>query len=63
MTAAKMVAEARRTLGMSGRPNAITRENASRHGDAYLRASWCDMAITYWVRHSGNAKAVLPGRD
>ncbi|MFD0536663.1 peptidoglycan-binding protein [Actinomadura luteofluorescens] len=63
MTAAKMVAEARKTLGMSGRPNAITREYASRHGDEYLLAPWCDMAVTYWARHSGNAKAVLPGGD
>ncbi|MEU4828425.1 hypothetical protein AB0H37_41780, partial [Actinomadura sp. NPDC023710] len=61
MTAAKMVAEARGSLGMSGRPNTITREYASRHGDEFLRASWCDMAITYWARHSGNAGAVLPG--
>ena len=63
MTAAKMVAEARGSLGMSGRPNTITREYASRHGDEFLRASWCDMAITYWARHSGNAAAVLPGGD
>ncbi|MEV0663565.1 peptidoglycan-binding protein [Actinomadura luteofluorescens] len=63
MSAAAMVAEARKTLGMSGRPNAITREYASRHGDEYLRAPWCDMAVTYWARHSGNAKAVLPGGD
>ncbi|MES9542887.1 peptidoglycan-binding protein [Actinomadura sp. NPDC000600] len=63
MTAVKMVAEARSTIGMSGRPNPITREYASRHGDEYLRAGWCDMAVTYWARHSGNAKAVLPAGD
>jgi hypothetical protein len=63
MTAAKMVAEALGSLGMSGRPNTITLEYASRHGDEFLRASWCDMAITYWARHSGNAGAVLPGGD
>ncbi|TDB88364.1 CHAP domain-containing protein [Actinomadura sp. KC216] len=63
MTAAGMIAEARKWIGTSGRPNAITREYASRHGDAYLRAAWCDMAITYWARHSGNAAAVLPGGD
>ncbi|MGC4957305.1 peptidoglycan-binding protein [Actinomadura citrea] len=63
MSAAGMIAEARRSLGMSGRPNTITREYASRHGDEFLRASWCDMAITYWARHSGNAGAVLPGGD
>ncbi|WP_141580791.1 CHAP domain-containing protein [Actinomadura sp. WMMA1423] len=63
MSAAGMIAEARKSLGMSGRPNTITREYASRHGDEFLRASWCDMAITYWARHSGNASAVLPGGD
>ncbi|MWA03751.1 CHAP domain-containing protein [Actinomadura sp. LD22] len=63
MTAASMLAEARKSLGMSGRPNAITKEYAARHGDEFLKASWCDMAITYWARHSGNASAVLPGGD
>lgn len=63
MSAAGMIAAARKSLGMSGRPNTITREYASRHGNEFLRASWCDMAITYWARHSGNAAAVLPGGD
>ncbi|MBO2462983.1 peptidoglycan-binding protein [Actinomadura violacea] len=63
MTAASMLAEARKSLGMSGRPNAITKEYAARHGDEFLKASWCDMAITYWARHSGNAAAVLPAGD
>lgn len=63
MSAAKLIAAARRSLGMSGRPNPITREYAARNGKEYLRASWCDMAVTYWARHSGNASAVLPGGD
>jgi hypothetical protein len=63
MTAAGMIAEARKSLALSGRPNPITREYASRHGDEFLRAAWCDQAITYWARHSGNAGAVLPGGD
>ena len=63
MTAAGMIAEARKSLALSGRPNTITREYASRHGDEFLRAAWCDQAITYWARHSGNAGAVLPGGD
>ncbi|MGI5323458.1 peptidoglycan-binding protein [Actinomadura nitritigenes] len=63
MTAAGMLAEARKSLGMSGRPNTITKEYAARHGDEFLKASWCDMAITYWARHSGNADAVLLGGD
>ncbi|MWK36006.1 CHAP domain-containing protein [Actinomadura sp. J1-007] len=58
-----MLAQARKTLGMSGRPNKITREYAKRHGDEFLKASWCDMAVTYWARHSDNADAVLPGGD
>ncbi|GAA4336561.1 hypothetical protein BJY14_005238 [Actinomadura luteofluorescens] len=63
MSAAGMIAEARKSLGMSGRPNSLTREYASRHGSEFLSAPWCDMAITYWARHSGNASAVLPGGD
>jgi CHAP domain/Putative peptidoglycan binding domain len=63
MTAASMLAEARKSLGTSGRPNTITKEYAARHGDEFLKASWCDMAITYWARHSGNASAVLPAGD
>ncbi|TDD70354.1 peptidoglycan-binding protein [Actinomadura rubrisoli] len=62
-TAAQMLAEARKSIGMSGRPNTITREYAGRHGDEFLRASWCDMAVTYWARRSGNAGAVLPAGD
>ncbi|QXJ23903.1 CHAP domain-containing protein [Actinomadura graeca] len=62
-TVTGMLAEARKSLGMSGRPNKITREYASRHGDEFLRASWCDMAVTYWARHSGNAGAVLLSGD
>ena len=60
---ADMLAEARKTLGLSGRPNRITREYAQRHGAVYLREPWCDMGVTYWARHSGNASAVLPGGD
>jgi hypothetical protein len=62
-TAAGMLAEARKSLGMSGRPNAITRDYAKRHGDEFLNAPWCDMAVTYWARRSDNAGAVLPGGD
>lgn len=62
-TAAGMLAAARATLGMSGRPNAITRDYAARHGAEFLRAPWCDMAVTYWARQSGNRAAVLPGGD
>lgn len=63
MTAASMVAQARKSLGLRGRPNDITREYASRHGGEYLSAPWCDMAVTYWARHSGNTAAVLSGGD
>jgi hypothetical protein len=58
-----MLAAARKSLGMSGRPNAITRDYAGRHGNEFLKASWCDMAVTYWARRSDNAKAVLPKGD
>jgi CHAP domain len=62
-TAAQMLAEARRSLGTRGRPNYITTDYAKRHGSGFLRAAWCDMAVTYWARASGNTKAVLPGGD
>lgn len=63
MTAGKILAAARTDLGLSGRPNHITRDYASRHGKAFLEAPWCNMAITYWARKSGNAAAVLPAGD
>lgn len=63
MTAAAMLAAARADLGLTGRPNRITRDYASRHGDAFLTAPWCDMSITHWARESGNANAVLPNGD
>lgn len=62
-TSTAMLAAARASLGVSGRPNVITRDYAARHGSDFLRAPWCDMAITYWARKSGNAAAVLPGGD
>jgi peptidoglycan hydrolase-like protein with peptidoglycan-binding domain len=63
VTAAGMLAQARKSLGLRARPNYVTREYAARHGGEYLDAAWCDMAITYWARHSGNTAAVLPGGD
>jgi hypothetical protein len=62
-TAKGMLAAARRSLGMSGRPNPLTRAYAKRHGKEFLNAAWCDIAITEWARASGNAEAVLPGGD
>lgn len=58
-----MVAEARSDIGLSGRPNKYTREYASKHGDEYLTAPFCDMGVTYWAHHSDNAGAVLPAGD
>lgn len=58
-----MLAAARRDLGLSGRPNEITRGYAARHGEEYLTAPWCDQAISEWARESGNADAVLPVQD
>jgi peptidoglycan hydrolase-like protein with peptidoglycan-binding domain len=62
-TVSGMLAAARKSLGMTGRPNTITRDYAARHGGEFLRAAWCDMAVTYWARQSGNRAAVLPGGD
>ncbi|GAA2617775.1 CHAP domain-containing protein [Actinomadura fulvescens] len=62
-SAAALIAEARKWLGTSGRPNTLTRAYAARHGDGFLRAPWCDIAVTEWARRSGNAEAVLPAGD
>ncbi|GII83719.1 hypothetical protein Ssi03_17090 [Sphaerisporangium siamense] len=61
--AERMLQEARMDLGMSGRPNQITEDYASRNGSEFLTAHWCDMAVTHWARESGNRKAVLPEGD
>lgn len=58
-----LLAAARRDLGVAGRPNKMTREYAARHGAEYLRAAWCNMAVTYWARHSGTAASILPAGD
>ncbi|MEU4225790.1 CHAP domain-containing protein [Nonomuraea sp. NPDC026600] len=63
MTAAKMLVEARNDLGMTGRPNRITRAYSSRNGDVFLEAPWCDQGVTEWGRRSSNAAAVLPRGD
>jgi CHAP domain-containing protein len=62
-SSSKLLAAARADLGTRGRPNHITRDYASRHGDAFLRAAWCNMAVTYWARKSGTADLILPKGD
>lgn len=62
-TPGALLTEARRMLGVSGRPNVITRDYAARHGGEFLQAAWCDMAVTYWARRTGNADSVLPRGD
>ncbi|MEW2355833.1 CHAP domain-containing protein [Spirillospora sp. NPDC029432] len=62
-SAGGMLREARKSLGMSGRPNRITKAYAKKHGNEFLKAPWCNMAITYWARKSENTDAVLPGGD
>ncbi len=63
MTANSMLARARRDLGMRGRPNPVTRWYANRQGSAFLRAPWCNMAVTRWAVESGNYAAVCFGTD
>lgn len=63
MTVVSMLAAARKSLGLSGRPNYITQDYARRHGAEFLSAPWCAMSVTYWARVSGNAAAVLPDGD
>lgn len=61
-TATSIIAQALKDVGTSGRPNHITRDYSQRHGNGFLQAPWCDMAVTYWARRSG-ALAALPGGD
>jgi CHAP domain len=58
-----MLAEARKWLGTSGRPNPLTKAYAARNGREFLRAPWCQMSVTEWARRSGNTAAVLPRGD
>lgn len=63
MSAASMLAQARKSLGL-GEPNHIQRWYAQRNGSAYsYNFPWCDAAITYWAYHSGNHAAVCPNGD
>lgn len=63
MSAKAMLAEARKDLGMVGRPNSITRAYAKRNGDEFLRAPWCDQGVTVWALRSDTDEAVLPEGD
>lgn len=61
-TAAALLNEANKHVGVKGRPNVFTRDYADRHGSDFLRAAWCDMFATYCARKSG-ATAALPNGD
>jgi hypothetical protein len=58
-----MIAHAEASLGLTGRPNRITRWYAGRNGAAFSRSPWCNMSVTYWANRSGNAASVCFGRD
>lgn len=62
-TSSALLNEAQKHVNkVSGRPNWFTRDYAKRHGNAFLRAAWCDMFVTGVARTSG-AKAALPNGD
>jgi hypothetical protein len=58
-----MIRQAERSLGVTGRPNPITRWYASRNGAGFAAGAWCNQSVTYWANHSGNAAAVCFNRD
>lgn len=62
-TAAAVLNEAHKHLGISGRPNVFTRWYSRRNGNVFLTAPWCDMYVTYSAVVAGAAKAVLPKGD
>ena len=59
----EMVRAAERSLGLTGRPNTITRWYSQRNGPVFATAPWCNQSITYWASGSGNDVAVCFGRD
>lgn len=64
MSASRLLTQARRSLGTSGRPNVITRWYAARGHGAYFRtAPWCNMAVTYWAYRAGAYEAVCGDTD
>lgn len=58
-----MIREAERSLGVSGRPNNITRWYSQRNGPVFSTAPWCNQSVTYWANRSGNASVVCFNRD
>ena len=58
-----MIRAAERSLGLTNRPNVITRWYSQRNGSMFATAPWCNQSITYWANHSGNAGPVCFGRD
>lgn len=63
-TATKLLTRARRDIGLHGRPNYLTRSYASRNGNAFLSAPWCNMATTEWARDIGGFAATFTwGKD
>lgn len=54
--------EAQKHIGVKGRPNKFSREYASRHGNGFLTAPWCDMYQTYISRHAP-AGSIVPKGD
>lgn len=58
-----MITQAKKSLGLTGRPNYITKWYAARNGSFFADAPWCQMAISYWAFHSGNYDAVCFGKD
>lgn len=53
----------REGLGASGTPNVATKWYASRNGNMYLNAAWCNMRVTWAAFHSGNHDAACFGKD
>ncbi len=61
--AEEMVRAAEQSLGLTGRPNTITRWYSQRNGPVFATAPWCNQSITYWAMSSGNGVAVCFGHD
>lgn len=58
MRASNLTSEARKYIGMSGRPNKATEWYSSKNGSGYLRAAWCDMFVSYCGNNTGMSAIV-----
>jgi hypothetical protein len=62
----RMLAEARKTIGLGERPPGSNHNSITVWYNAHIarigNGPWCNMAVTYWAGHSQNLPAIFAGR-